>query len=346
MDSVFQESLLFDSLIASTCLFIFMLRAVVFFFSFWSPIFQISTAIASSNFPSATLAILKDEGQRDAMKVESKAHKNLARSAKRPLFSLGKEKRCHKVDVKPGKGSVAAVVERHPLGPRVHEGSRVLLCGTFPPVRKSINFYYPNANNDMWKILGLLFFGEVHHFYTPQLHDKDTEGPRPRCSSTRHLDEQVICAFAATAPIGFCDVAQEVRRGTGNSSDANIDILSRTNFVEQVLGQTPNCDAIVTTGALAMSILIEILVEIGGTFRDATGQPFSPLSVSRTGAKKYSLPSLGGRLEWHPVDDSVLQRPLWIYRAPSTSRAFPMPLAEKEALYRSMIGAHLDLDTR
>ena len=27
-----------------------------------------------------------------------------------------------------------------------------------------MDFYYPNLNNDMWRIVGLLFFGDKDHF--------------------------------------------------------------------------------------------------------------------------------------------------------------------------------------
>ena len=40
------------------------------------------------------------------------------------------------------------------------------MLGSFPPQRKrwSMDFYYPNLNNDMWRIVGLLFFGDKDHF--------------------------------------------------------------------------------------------------------------------------------------------------------------------------------------
>ena len=51
-------------------------------------------------------------------------------------------------------------IERHPLEPFLPANARLLMLGSFPPQKKrwSMEFYYPNWNNDMWRIVGLLFF--------------------------------------------------------------------------------------------------------------------------------------------------------------------------------------------
>ena len=56
--------------------------------------------------------------------------------------------------------------EVHPLAPFLPDGARVLMLGSFPPkrVRWSMEFFYPNLQNDMWRIMGLLFFGDKAHF--------------------------------------------------------------------------------------------------------------------------------------------------------------------------------------
>ena len=53
-------------------------------------------------------------------------------------------------------------IEQHPLEPFLPGNARLLMLGSFPPQRKrwSMEFYYPNWNNDMWRIAGLLFFNE------------------------------------------------------------------------------------------------------------------------------------------------------------------------------------------
>ena len=52
------------------------------------------------------------------------------------------------------------VSELHPLGFFLPEQTKLLMLGSFPPPmqRWSMNFYYPNIQNDMWRILGLLFY--------------------------------------------------------------------------------------------------------------------------------------------------------------------------------------------
>lgn len=57
-------------------------------------------------------------------------------------------------------------VEEHPLQPFLPAGARVLMLGSFPPKheRWSMEFFYPNFNNDMWRIMGLLFYGVRDHF--------------------------------------------------------------------------------------------------------------------------------------------------------------------------------------
>lgn len=51
-------------------------------------------------------------------------------------------------------------IEIHPFEPYVPDGARFLFLGTFPPKAEkwSMEFFYPNKINDMWRIMGLLFF--------------------------------------------------------------------------------------------------------------------------------------------------------------------------------------------
>ena len=58
------------------------------------------------------------------------------------------------------------VSELHPLGFFLPEHTKLLMLGSFPPPmpRWSMNFYYPNIQNDMWRILGLLFYSNKEYF--------------------------------------------------------------------------------------------------------------------------------------------------------------------------------------
>lgn len=48
------------------------------------------------------------------------------------------------------------------MKPFLPGSSRILLLGSFPlPVNRwSMDFYYPNFQNDMWRIMGLIFFNK------------------------------------------------------------------------------------------------------------------------------------------------------------------------------------------
>ena len=48
--------------------------------------------------------------------------------------------------------------ELHPLEPFLPANARVLMLGSFPPkrIRWSMDFFYPNLQNDMWRIVGYL----------------------------------------------------------------------------------------------------------------------------------------------------------------------------------------------
>ena len=57
-------------------------------------------------------------------------------------------------------------IESHPFFPFIPNGAEFLMLGTFPPAehRWCMPFYYPNFQNDMWRIMGLLFFNDKNHF--------------------------------------------------------------------------------------------------------------------------------------------------------------------------------------
>ena len=57
-------------------------------------------------------------------------------------------------------------IEKHPLLPFIPKNAKVLMLGSFPPPKSrwKMDFYYPNFNNDMWRIMGLVFFGDKECF--------------------------------------------------------------------------------------------------------------------------------------------------------------------------------------
>lgn len=181
--------------------------------------------------------------------------------------------------------------ELHPLEPFFPEGARVLMLGSFPParIRWKMDFYYPNFQNDMWRIFGSVFFENKDYFLT---------------DDRKSFCEPRIRRFLTEKGIALSDTAREVIRQKGNASDKFLEII-RTVDLEKVLGQLPECKALVTTGQKATDTLLTLV--------DAP------------------QPAIGGF-----VEARFAGRPLRIYRMPSSSRAYPKPLPEKAAVYRKM----------
>lgn len=137
------------------------------------------------------------------------------------------------------KQSTAA--ETHPLRPFIPASARLLMCGTFPPQRHrwSMNFYYPNFINDMWRIFGLIYFDDKDHFVDRQ-------------AMTFHLPE--LKQFLTDHGIALSDTGREVVRTAGNASDKYLDIRRQIDL-PAILAEMPQCEAVATTGEKAASVI-------------------------------------------------------------------------------------------
>lgn len=133
--------------------------------------------------------------------------------------------------------------ERHPLEPFLPEGTNILMLGSFPPERKrwSMEFFYPNWGNDMWRIWGLIFFGDKQYF---------------EITAEKRFDRERIATFCTERGIALYDTACEVRRLAGNASDKFLEVVTPTDL-SAMLRRLPHCRAIVTTGEKATDTLIE-----------------------------------------------------------------------------------------
>lgn len=134
--------------------------------------------------------------------------------------------------------------EQHPLGFFLPENTKLLMLGSFPPpiVRWSMNFYYPNIQNDMWRILGSIFYQDTAYFL----------------ETKKAFSEERAKAFCRDKGIGIGDTAVEVIRLKNNASDNFLQVIVPLN-PEEVLSQIPACKAIVVTGQKAMDTLIAML---------------------------------------------------------------------------------------
>ena len=132
-------------------------------------------------------------------------------------------------------------VEEHPLEPFLPANAKLLMLGSFPPQKKrwSMDFFYPNLQNDMWRIFGLIFFDDKDYFLFP---DK------------KAFDKKRLIEFLTEKGIALYDTASSVRRLQDNASDKFLEVVEPTD-IRLLLKQLPQRKAIVTTGQKATDII-------------------------------------------------------------------------------------------
>lgn len=135
--------------------------------------------------------------------------------------------------------------ERHPLEPFLPSGARLLMLGSFPPQRHrwSMEFFYPNLQNDMWRIVGYLATGDKSHFLS---------------SDAKRFDKERIEAFCRERGIALYDTAAEVIRLKDNASDNFLQVVREVDLAA-LLARIPACRSIVTTGQKATDTLRSIV---------------------------------------------------------------------------------------
>ena len=182
-------------------------------------------------------------------------------------------------------------IEQHPLTPFLPSQARLLMLGSFPPQKKrwSMDFYYPNWTNDMWRITGLIFFQDKEYF---------VDKPHKAFSKER------LISFLQEKGIALYDTASAVRRLQDNASDKFLEVVQPTD-IACLLRQLPFCKAVVTTGEKATDTLC------------------AQFAIEK--------PKVGDFSEF--IFDN---RPMRLYRMPSSSRAYPLALEKKAAVYRLM----------
>lgn len=132
-------------------------------------------------------------------------------------------------------------IENHPLEPFLPDHAKLLMLGSFPPQKKrwSMDFYYPNLNNDMWRIMGFIFFNDKNFFLN--------ETGKAFC-------RERIIDFLREKGIALFDTASSIRRLQDNASDKFLEVVEPTD-IGKMLKQLPECKAIVTTGQKATDTL-------------------------------------------------------------------------------------------
>ncbi len=153
-----------------------------------------------------------------------------------------------------------------------------------------MNFFYPNFQNDMWRIFGYLFFNDRDYFVD---------------SSAKCFREQEIKNFLVEKGIALGDTATEVIRLKENASDKFLEITKTIDLID-VLDKIPHCESIVVTGQKALEIILPLL-------------------------HSTEVPKIGNHTECQ-----FQERKIRLYRMPSSSRAYPLVLAEKASFYKQM----------
>ena len=133
------------------------------------------------------------------------------------------------------------MIEEHPLEPFLPSNATLLMLGSFPPQKKrwSMDFFYPNLQNDMWRIFGLLFFNDKDHFLLP---------------GKKAFNKDYLIEFLSEKGIALYDTASSIRRLQDNASDKFLEVIEPTD-IRLLLKQLPQCKAIVTTGQKATDII-------------------------------------------------------------------------------------------
>lgn len=192
---------------------------------------------------------------------------------------------------------MAINIEQHPFTPFLPEGTKVILCGTFPPKRDkwAMDFFYPNFYNDMWRIFGLIFFHDKDHFYDKALKKIDKEG---------------IQKMLREHKIGVGETVTQAIRTKDNASDKFLEIVDTVDL-PKLLSKIPNCNDFVTTGEKAASVI--------------------------AGLTDTPVPKVGEYIECKVKINDLSERNMRHWRMPSTSRAYPMALEKKTEFYRHML---------
>lgn len=135
-------------------------------------------------------------------------------------------------------------IERHPFTPFLPDGCKAVMCGTFPPTQDkwAMDFFYPNFQNDMWRIFGLFFFNNKEHFFD---------------RSTKTIDKAGIQRLLGEVKVGVGETATEVVRTRGNASDKFLEIIKPVDLA-RLLQKVPECEYVVTTGEKAASVIASL----------------------------------------------------------------------------------------
>ncbi|MCK3657295.1 DNA glycosylase [Pasteurellaceae bacterium Pebbles2] len=166
------------------------------------------------------------------------------------------------------------IIETHPFPPVLPAKATVMMMGTFPPTpeKRCMEFHYPNFQNDMWRIYGLVFFGDKQYFQIP---------------NEKRFDAEKITAFLMARGIASCPTVWKAIREQGNASDKFLKIVEPVNL-NWVLEQLPDCQWIFTTGGKATEALFSLVPE---KLKEPKTNEFIDFPFAGRQLKLYRVPS-------------------------------------------------------
>jgi len=161
-----------------------------------------------------------------------------------------------------------------------------------------MDFFYPNLQNDFWRIFGLVFFNDREYF----LSSRSSDGKKI-------FDRERIIQFLYEKKIALYDSAVEVVRERGNAADAHLTVVTPLDLRHVLIHDLPECQTLITTGEKATETLLQILDGV-----------------------EVSKPPIGSFVKFHFAD-----REMTLYRLPSSSRAYPLKIEKKAEIYGEII---------
>ncbi len=193
--------------------------------------------------------------------------------------------------------------ELHPLEPFLPEGTRLLMLGSFPPARTRwcMEFFYPNFSNDMWRVMGLVSFGDRDRFTVP---------------GQGRFSRERITAFLEERGIGVYDTVRVARRTRGTAADDALEAVEPTD-IGALLGRVPGCVAVATMGMKATDMFSSMMgtprLGIGGVAHfDFLGRRIAHYrmpSTSRAYPMRLELKAEYFRRMFHDLDLPINQTP-------------------------------------
>ena len=192
-------------------------------------------------------------------------------------------------------------IEYHPLIPFLPEQAKVLFLGSFPPQRKRWCMDFFYPN---WINDHWRIEGQV--FFGDKNHFVNLEA---KCFKLSEIVE-----FCEEKGIAFFDTSTAVRRLKDNASDKFLEVVEPTD-IAALIARLPFLRAIVTTGEKATETICASL----GIPEVPKVNAFVPISSSFGNAGKE----------------------LFLWRLPSSSRAYPLSFDKKVEAYKQMFEAIL-----